>query len=77
MLKIQSSDREEEFKSIAELRVALEDRYRECHVSIQYSSKPIGLVRTIYVSVESDGAVVNTFGCRGFVAFKDMEDDLL
>lgn len=77
MLKIKSPDREEEFKSLAELRVALEDRYRERHVSIKYSSKPHGLMREIYVSVESDGAVVNTFGSKDFVEFKKIESELL
>jgi len=54
----------------------LSEQYKGQHVSIVYQTKPSGLTRTVFVSVDDAGGVNRSYGDQASVDFAAIEDEL-
>lgn len=75
-LKIKDYGRDRKFRSIDELQSTLSEQYKGRHVSIVYPTNPNGLLRTVFVSVDSAGGINETYGNQSPVDFNAIKDDL-
>ncbi|EAB9607595.1 MULTISPECIES: hypothetical protein [Gammaproteobacteria] len=75
-LKIKDYGRDRKFRSVDELQSTLSEQYKGRHVSIVYPTNPNGLLRTVFVSVDSAGGINETYGNQSPVDFNAIKDDL-
>ncbi|KGM26772.1 hypothetical protein [Photorhabdus sp. RM96S] len=75
-IKIKDFGRDQKFSSVDELQSALSEQYKGQHVSIVYPTKPNGLLRTVFVSVDDAGGVNETYGEQSPVDFSAIKDEL-
>lgn len=75
-IKIMDFGRDKEFLSVDDLQSALSSLYKGRHVSIIYSTKPHGLLATVFVSVDGAGEVYETYGDQSPVDFSAIKDEL-
>ncbi len=68
--KIKNFAEVQSFDSVEEIETALRSQYRGMHISISYASQKTGLLCSIFVSVNNDGAVFYTYGDESEVDFK-------
>lgn len=66
MLKIKNYGRDEYFECIDDLANALSQNHKGRHVSIVYSL-PSGILKTLFVSVDSEGTVRECYGNESVV----------
>lgn len=76
-LKIKNFGKDRAFNNVDELRDALAKDYQGMHVSIVYSSKPNGLLKTVFASVSDDGTVHHSYGDESEVDFNLIAASLL
>lgn len=76
-LKIKNFGKDRTFSSVSELKEVLSSEYRDDHVSIVYPTKPHGLLRTVYVSVDQTGVIRETYGEQAIVDFQKISEILL
>lgn len=77
MIKIKNSGCEQPFDSVDELQSALSEHYQGQHVTIVYTSRPHGMLRSVFVSVTDTGEVRHSYGDESLVDFLDIKDNLL
>lgn len=76
-LKIKDFGRDRDFDSVADLKKALSEEYKSKDVSILYTTKPHGLLRVVYVSVDDAGAVLDSYKDQAPIDFNAIENELL
>lgn len=76
-LKVKNFGKDETFSSVRELKAALSKNYRDMHVTIVYPTKPNGLLRTVFVSVNNTGEIRETYGDKDTVDFDLISEALL
>ena len=69
--KIKNFGKDEVFDSVQALEAVLSTKYKGMHVSIIYPSK-LGLLSTVFVSVNNDGEVYESYGNEDKVDFSQM-----
>lgn len=75
-IKIKNFGRYRKFRSVDELQGTLSEQYKGQHVSVVYPTKPHGLLRTVFVSVDDAGGINETYGKQSPVDFNAIKDDL-
>lgn len=75
-IKIKDFGRDRLFPTVNDLKKALSEQYKGQHVSIVYQTKPSGLTRTVFVSVDDAGGVNSSYGDQASVDFAAIEDEL-
>ncbi len=75
-IKIKDFGRDRLYPTVNDLKKALSEQYKGQHVSIVYQTKPSGLTRTVFVSVDDAGGVNQTYGDQSPVDFSAIKDDL-
>ncbi len=68
MIKIKDFGKDRIVGSVGELKDVLCKEYKNQHVGIFYKL-PNGVARQAYVSVTSEGAIIETYGAKGPVDF--------
>jgi hypothetical protein len=76
-LKIKNFGKDRSFSSVSELKGVLSSEYRGDHVSLVYPTRPHGLLRTVYVSVDQAGDIRETYGEQAIVDFQKISETLL
>lgn len=68
MFKIKNFGKDEVFSSVEEMKEALSTKYLGMHVSIVFKTKS-NLLSTLFVSVDSDGKITESYGDMAEVDF--------
>lgn len=70
MFKIKNFGKDEVFSSVEEMKEALSTKYLGMHVSIVFKTKSkSNLLSTLFVSVDSDGKITESYGDMAEVDF--------
>lgn len=76
-LKIKNFGKDRTFSLVSELKEVLSSEYRGSHVTLVYPTRPQGLLRTVYVSVDQAGDIRETYGEQAIVDFQKISETLL
>ncbi|MGO3452452.1 MAG: hypothetical protein ACTIM4_14355 [Marinomonas sp.] len=77
MFLIKNFGNDQRINSIDELKSSLSQEYKDRHVSVVYFTKPHGLHRIIYVSIDALGNVRHSYGEGNLVDFSAIQDEVV